>query len=208
MRNLVFGLLLLSGIALKAQDASKVFSATEIVWFGMDFTKAKFVGQFDQGMGAMPATGGDMRNKWIPQWNALIQNEQQNFDLKKALNKESVYYDIASVNTINSKLDPDACLDVNPTKIEKSALADLVKKYSSTSKKDGVGLVFIVENFNKGAQVADVYVTFFDIATKKILLCGKVSGAARGVGMRNYWAGAIKAIIKELGNGTFKSWKE
>lgn len=207
MRNLVFSLLLLSGIALKAQDAAKVFSATEIVWFGMDFTKAKFVGQFDQGMGAMPATGGDMRNKWIPQWNALIQNEQQNFDLKKALNKESIYYDIASVNTINSKLDPDGCMDVNPTKIEKSALAEMVKKYSSADKKDGVGLVFIVENFNKGTQIADVYVTFFDIATKKILVCGKVSGAARGVGIRNYWAGAIKAIIKDLGSGTFKSWK-
>ncbi|MBK7667332.1 MAG: hypothetical protein IPJ32_08280 [Sphingobacteriaceae bacterium] len=99
-----------------------MFSATEIVWFGMDFTKAKFVGQFDQGMGAMPATGGDMRNKWIPQWNALIQNEQQNFDIKKALNKESVYYDIATINTLNSKIDPDGCMDVNPGKLKNHQL--------------------------------------------------------------------------------------
>jgi hypothetical protein len=207
MRNLVLGLILLSGVAFKAQDASKVFSATEIVWFGMDFTKAKFVGQFDQGMGAMPATGGDMRNKWIPQWNALIQNEQQNFDIKKALNKESVYYDIASVNSINSKIDPDACMDVNPGKIEKSSIDAMVKKYASTDKKEGVGLVFIIENFNKGAQIADVYVTFFDIATKKVLICEKISGTAKGIGMRNYWAGAVKAIIKEMGS-SFKSWKK
>lgn len=207
MKNLLFGLLLLSGIALKAQDASKVFSATEIVWFGMDFTKAKFVGQFDQGMGAMPATGGDMRNKWIPQWNALIQNEQQNFDIKKALNKESVYYDIATINTLNSKIDPDGCMDVNPGKIEKSSIDAMVKKYASNDKKEGVGLVYIIENFNKGSQVADVYVTFFDIATKKVLICEKISGTAKGIGMRNYWAGAVKAIIKEMGS-SFKSWKK
>jgi hypothetical protein len=208
MKKLLFCLLVLGGIALKAQDASKVYSASEIVWFGLDFTKAKFVGQFDQGMGAMPATGGEMRNKWIPQWNALIQNEQQNFDLRKALDKESIYYDIASVNTLNSKINPDACMDFNPTKIEKSQISEMVKAYSSNEKKEGVGLSFIVENFNKGTQMASVYVTFFDIATKKVLVCGFMEGKVAGVGIRNYWAGAIKSIIKQLGNGTFKSWKD
>ncbi len=208
MKKLALLSILFLGITLKSQDASKVFSATEIVWFGMDFTKAKFVGQFDQGMGAMPATGGDMRNKWIPQWNALIQNEQQNFDFKKALSKESIYYDIATVNTLNSKINPDNLMEVNPGKIEKSEIDGMVKKYASADKKEGVGMVFIIENFNKGAQVADVYVTFFDIASKKILICEKMSGAAKGIGMRNYWAGAVKSIIKELGSGTFKSWKK
>lgn len=208
MKKLMLSLLLISSITFKAQDVSKVFSATEVVWFGMDFTKATFVGQFDQGMGAMPATGGDMKNKWCAQWNNLVATEQQNFDFKKALSKESIYYDIASVNALNTKLDPDKCMNLNPGKIERSAIDGMVKKYSSADKKQGVGLVFIIENFNKGAQVADVYVTFFDIATKKILICEKMSGAARGVGMRNYWAGAIKAIIKELGSGTFNSWKK
>lgn len=208
MKKLALSLLLLSGFVFKAQDASKVFSATEIVWFGMDFTKATFVGQFDQGMGAMPATGGDMKNKWIPQWNSLIATEQQNFDFKKALGKDNIYYDITAMNTLNTKINPDGCMDVNPGKIERSAIDGMVKKYSSNDKKDGVGLAFIVENFNKGAQVADIYVTFFDIATKKVLICEKVTGAAKGIGMRNYWAGAVKSIIKDLGSGTFKSWKK
>lgn len=208
MKKIVLSLLLLSGFVFKAQDASKVFSATEIVWFGMDFTKTTFVGQFDQGMGAMPATGGDMKNKWIPQWNSLIATEQQNFDFKKALGKDNIYYDIAAMNTLNTKINPDGCMDVNPGKIERSAIDGMVKKYSSNDKKDGVGLAFIVENFNKGAQVADIYVTFFDIATKKVLICEKVTGAAKGIGMRNYWAGAVKSIIKDLGSGTFKSWKK
>jgi hypothetical protein len=206
MKKLAILSLLFLVVALKAQDKSKVYSASEIVWFGMDFTKAKFVGQFDQGMGAMPATGGDMKNKWIPQWNNLVASEQQNFDFKKALDKD-IYYDIATMNSLNSKIDPDKCMDVNPGKISKADVEAAVKHYSSDNKKEGVGLAFLVENFNKGAQVADVYVTFFDIASKKVLICEKMSGAAKGIGMRNYWAGAIKTIIKDLGNGTFKSWK-
>lgn len=207
MKKLALSLLLLGSLVFKAQDASKVFSSTEIVWFGLDFTKAKFVGQFDQGMGALPATGGDMKNKWVQQWNSLVATEQQNFDFKKALGKDNVFYDISGMNTLNSKMDPDKCMDVNPGKIEKSEIDGMVKKYSSTDKKDGVGLAFVVENFNKGSQVADVYVTFFDIATKKVLICEKISGAAKGIGMRNYWAGAVKSVIKEMGS-SFKGWKK
>ncbi|MBK7667092.1 MAG: hypothetical protein IPJ32_06865 [Sphingobacteriaceae bacterium] len=98
-------------------------------------------------------------------------------------------------------------MDVNPGKIEKSSIDAMVKKYASNDKKEGVGLAYIIENFNKGSQVADVYVTFFDIATKKVLICEKISGTAKGIGMRNYWAGAVKAIIKEMGS-SFKSWKK
>ena len=208
MKKLV--LLALSFVAVtaaKAQDAKKVFDSKEIVWYGLDFTKATFVGQFDQGMGAMPATGNDMKNKWIGQWNALIAKEPQNFKIKEAFRMDNVYYDMASVNELNSKIDADKCMGFNPGKIEKADIDAMVKKYSAGEKKDGVGLVFVVENFNKGTEMADVYVTFFDIATKKVLLCEKMSGKAMGVGLRNYWAGAIKAILKQIDSSEYKNWK-
>jgi hypothetical protein len=80
----VLSVMLMSAFTMKAQTAKDAINAKEIVFYGLDFTKAKFVGQFDQGMGAMPATGTDMKNKWIPQWNALIAKEPQNFKLKEA----------------------------------------------------------------------------------------------------------------------------
>lgn len=206
MKKLFTLFLLTVGLYTKAQD--KVYSATEIVWFGLDFTKATFVGQFDQGMGAMPANGTDMKNKWIPGWNSLIVAEPQNFDFKKAFNKESAFLDISNMNTLNSKIDVNKCMDINPGKINRGEIDGMVKKYSSKEKKDGVGLAFIIENFDKGAQMATVYVTFFDIATKKVLLCESIQGKAVGVGMRNYWAGSIKAILKKLGGGEFNNWKK
>jgi hypothetical protein len=207
MKKLI--LLALSVVAItsaKAQDAQKVFAAKEIVWYGLDFTKATFVGQFDQGMGAMPATGNDMKNKWCGQWNALVGKEPQNFKLKEAFKMDNVIYDMASVNELNSKIDADKCMSFNPGKIERSSIDGMVKKYTG-DKKDGIGLAFIVENFNKGTEMADVYVTFFDIATKKILLCEKMSGKAVGVGLRNYWAGAIKAILKQITSSEYAIWK-
>lgn len=205
MKKIIAAILLIAGFTANAQDKEKIFSSTELVWFGLDFTKATFVGQFDQGMGAMPANGTDMKNKWIPGWNSLVVAEPQNFDFRKNLNKESVYLDINSVNELNSKIDPNKCMDINPGKLEAKEIDAMVKKYNSKTKKEGVGFSFIVENFDKGTQMASVYVTFFDIPTKKVLLVNKVEGKAVGIGMRNYWAGAIKAIIKKTG-AEYKNW--
>jgi hypothetical protein len=190
-----------------AQNAKQVFDAKEIVWYGLDFTKTTFVGQFDQGFGAMPAKGFDIKNKWVGQWNALIAKEPQNFKIKEAFHMDNVFYDMSMVNTANSKMDDTKCMSFNPGKIERTAVDGMVKKYGAGEKKSGIGLVFIVENFNKGTEMADVYVTFFDIATKKILLCEKISGKAVGVGMRNYWAGSIKSILKQITTTEYQNWK-
>ncbi|MDQ3047688.1 MAG: hypothetical protein M3R27_09090 [Bacteroidota bacterium] len=189
-----------------AQDVKQIFTATEIAWYGLDFTKAKFVGGFDQAAGIAAATGSDMKSKWIPAWNSLILSEPNHFDLRKVFRKDNVYNDLNPVTELNSKIDPDECMGFNPTKISQAEIEEMVKKYNG-DKKDGIGLSFIVENFNKGSQMADVYVTFFDIASKKVLLSEKVSGKAVGIGMRNYWAGAIKDILKQIDSSHYKNWK-
>lgn len=206
-KSIVLFLLITSISGIKAQDAKTIFSTNEIVWFGLDFSKAKFVGSFDQGMGAAPATGSDMRNKYVNQWNDLIAKEQPKFDLRKAFRKDNVIYDLKSIYEINKSLDPDACMVYNEGKLDANEIPAMVKKYTPDIKKEGVGLSFIVENFNKNTQMADIYVTFFDIASKKVLLTEKVSGKAMGVGIRNYWAGAIKDILKQIDEKEYKNWK-
>ncbi|HEY0031366.1 MAG TPA: hypothetical protein VGC65_11445, partial [Bacteroidia bacterium] len=120
MKKIILAVLTIAGsMGVKAQDAKSALSATEIVWFGLDFTKAKFVGGFDQVGGAAPASGSDMKTKWIPGWNMLIATEPQNFDLKKAFRKDNVIYDMKSVNELNSKIDVDNCMSFNEGKIER-----------------------------------------------------------------------------------------
>ncbi|MES2396252.1 MAG: hypothetical protein V4549_09630 [Bacteroidota bacterium] len=56
---------------MNAQSSKEIFNAKEIVWYGLDFTKAKFVGQFNQGFDAMPATGADILNRRVREWNKV-----------------------------------------------------------------------------------------------------------------------------------------
>lgn len=208
MKKIILSLLVIaSGTNVKAQDAKSALSSTEIVWFGLDFTKAKFVGAFDQGAGIAPATGSDMKTKWIPSWNALIANEPQHFDFKKVFRKDNVIYDLKSINELNTKIDVDACMVYNEGTIDKSAVDAMIKNYKADVKKQGVGVSMVIENFNKTTQMASLYIVFFDIATKKVLVCEKMTGKAAGIGMKNYWAGTIKTILKQIDASEYKNWK-
>jgi len=199
--------LFVSSLNIQAQLTAKdVFTKNEIVWYGLDFTKAHFIGQFDQGFGIMPAKGWDMRNKWIPEWNSLIGREPQNFDLRKTFRKDIVQFDLGPVGELTRKMDGDLCMSFNPATISAADIGQMVKLYEGAERKEGVGLVFIVENFNKAEQMATVYVTFFDIATKKVLFSEKVEGKPFGNGLRNYWAGSIKNVLKAA-ESDYKSWK-
>ncbi len=208
MKKIILSLLVIAtGTLAKAQDGKSALAATEISWFGLDFTKAKFVGAFDQGVGIAPATGSDMKTKWIPSWNALIVNEPQHFDFRKAFRKDNVTYDMKSLNELNSKIDVDACMVYNPGTLTKADVEASVKNYEADVKKSGIGVSMVVENFNKMTAEATFYVVFFDIATKKVLVCEKMTGKAMGIGMKNYWAGAVKAILKQIDASEYKNWK-
>jgi hypothetical protein len=206
MKKFLLFFLMVSVSLLKAQSASKIFEAKEIVWYGLDFTKAKFVGAFDQAAGVGAATGMDIKTKWIPSWNNLIASEPQNFDLRKTFRIDNVIYALETINDVNKKVDPDNCMSFNEGKMEKAEIENMIKAYK-TDKKDGIGLVFAVQNFNKTTGYADVYVTFFDIASRKVLLCELTYGKAMGIGMRNFWAGAIKSILKQIEKIEYGNWK-
>jgi hypothetical protein len=201
MKKLIALVCLIAGsFPLFSQDRNTAIKAKEIVWFGMDFSKAKFVGVGE-------ATGYEMRAKYIPAWNNLILAEQKKFDVKKAFKKDNVYFDIASVNEINIALKEDAMMSPNSYKLDRSEVDGLIRNYKSTEKKEGVGVAFIIESFDKPAVNASAYVVFFDIASKKVLLCEKVQGKPAGIGVRNYWAGAIKAMLTLIEESDLSSWK-
>jgi len=211
MKKILLSIALIAGsLTGFAQNTAKdVFSKDDIVWYGLDFSKSKMIGQFDQGAGAAPASGSDLRSKYFPGWNMLILNEPEKYNIKATFRKTNVFNDLSVVEKNNAKVDPDNLMSYNDYKFDKPAdvVSNVISGYSGGDKKDGIGLVFVVEYFNKTEQKASVYVTFFDIATKKVLFTEHVSGKAGGIGMRNYWAGAIRNIFKEIDGGEYKTWK-
>ena len=194
-----------------AQNTAKdVFIKDEIVWFGLDFSKARLIGQFDQGAGAAPATGGDIKNKYVSGWNGVVVNETEKYDLKKTFRKTNVFKDLSVVDKSNAKIDPDNIITYNDYKFTNAdaVIEEIIKGYEKGEKAEGIGVVFIVEYFSKGEKDASVYVTFFDIASKKVLFREHMIGKAGGFGLRNYWAKCFLEILKQIDSSTYKAWKK
>ena len=210
MKKIILSLLMVSTLGVFAQFTAKdVFSSKTIVWYGLNFSEAKMVGQFDQAMGAGPASGSDIKNKWIPQWNSLIMTEQKNFKIKEAFQKDEVFYDITPTEKQNQNINSDDLMSFNSYtfKDAQKTAKEIVSKLKGGEKTEGIGVTFIVESFNKSMDEAVVYVTVFDIKTKNILILERLVGKPMGIGLRNFWAGAMKHVIKQITTDYYNLWK-
>lgn len=212
MRNLILTSIFVisTSISFAQNTAQDFLSGDEIVWYGLDFSKAKFIGAFDQGAGAAPITGYELKTKYIPAWNALIVNESAKYDLKRTFKKTSVFNDLSIVEKINSTIEADNIMSYNDYKFDDvdKTINSIVNGYAVGEKKQGIGVVFIVESFNKGQQQGTIYVTIFDIKTKKVLIKEKIIGKAGGIGMRNYWAKSILSVMIQVEKTFYKQWKK
>ena len=185
---------------LSAQSEKEVFVADEIVWYGLDFSYARLVGS------AGFTDPQDIQNRLFDSWNQLIVIEADKYDLKKTFNKKEVIVDLTITEKRNAKVDAKELVINKDYTIEGDQVKKIIKEYK-TEQKSGVGLAFVVESFDKLKETGSVYVTFFDIATKKVLLMERISAKPRGFGVRNYWAGSIHGILKDC-EANYKRWEK
>ena len=190
--------------SVSAQTLKDLFtnSETPLVYYGIDFTKARVID--DDKANAL-----DIRDKQYTGINELVIDQSDKFDLKGAFNR-TVDHDISSVEKRNAK--------INVEEIKSSSSADyhrlkdtdipaIVKGIDAGNIKKGVGIVFIVEGMSKSEKHMAVWVTLFDPKSKKVLLSERMEGKAAGFGFRNYWAGAIKDVIKDISKNKYGEWK-
>jgi superfamily II helicase len=174
--------------SVSAQDRQKAESIDKVVWFGVDFTAAKFTLVTDD-----PAV---IVNQYLKQINMLILQEPEKFNIKKFFNKAEVINSVDFAIDNNLKINPSSLVITDAFKLTPEDINKLISKYD-TKDKSGTGMIFIAENLNKSIQTATFYVCFFDIATKKIIDSRRMVGKPSGIGFRNYWAGSIYNIMKE-----------
>lgn len=170
-----------------AQDKQKAASIEKIVWFGIDFTAAKFTLVTDDPVKIV--------NQYLSSINTLILAEPVKYDIKKYFSKTEVINSIETALESNLKIDPSTLVITNEYKLDPAEVKNIIQKYNSKDN-TGTGLVFIAENLSKVTLNGSYYVCFFDIATKKIIDCRRVAGAVSGIGFRNYWAGSIFNVMK------------
>lgn len=178
-----------------AQGEQTVAQASEITWFGLDFSKAVVIGE--------STSADEIADRFFVSWNAVVVNEQSKYDFGKTFKKASVKRDMAFVTELNAKRDRSDLIAYSGKEITEDELVKHIGNYNVSG--DGVGLVFVVENFNKLEEVGTMWVTFFDINTQQVLMAKHMSAKPGGFGMRNYWARTVYEVLKDSGK-QYKKW--
>lgn len=201
MKNILFSLLLsiISFFAF-SQDKVGVFSSRNMVFYGLDFTEARFTG----GSGLTSPTA--MQDKYMPGLNELMIFERKRYDVAKSYQKSNVEYYFDLTDKFNSKTDiynQYVYKDVEVLSDEQVLTA--VKKFKDP-KHHGLGLVYIVDEVNHYRNVISVHITFFDIDSGEMLFSRRARGEMKGFSIRNYYAGGIRQIIKDS-EDSYNRWK-
>jgi hypothetical protein len=185
-----------------SQTAKGIFnSGTSITYLGVDFTQARLIN--DAG-----ASATDLKEKHFPGINQVVVNEPKKYDLEKTF-KTTVTNDISVTEKVNATLDADKIKSSSSSDENRLTAADIqnaVNQYDLTGKK-GVGVVFIMEGLNKPGAKGSMYVTFIDMATKKVLLTERMVGKAGGFGYKNYWAKSVYEVLEDIKKSKYKEWQ-
>jgi hypothetical protein len=199
---LLFLLSLITG-DLFAQTAKDIFSSSEtpVTYLGVDFSKAKLIG--DAGADAYA-----IKTRIFSSINQVIVNEPKNYDFNKALQKTNVVSDISVTEAQNAKVQEDSIKSFNAadfSRFNAATIDKMVKDYHYNGK-TGIGMVFVVEAMSKTQEKAAVWVTFVNMANGKVLLTERMLGKAGGIGFRNYWVNPFQEIIKDIQKNKYKQW--
>lgn len=210
MKKILIALLIglsLPSFAQTRYNARDLFTQNSIVWYGIDYSNARFIGSFAQFKDAGAVDGATLRDKYFPAWNNLVIREHEKFNVAKFLKKNTQINDISAVEKINSDIDASKIMMDNEYTLEESALAGMVAKYSSTENKEGLGVVFITESYNQTRKLAYYYVVIFDIASKEILIDQKFTGDAGGIGLKAFWGNTVLRVLEQVGD-KYGKWKK
>jgi hypothetical protein len=67
--------------------------------------------------------------------------------------------------------------------------------------------MFIMESMDKSSKQANMFVTFVDMASRKVLFTERMSGEAGGFGFRNYWVRPVSEVIEKIQKRKYKEWR-
>ena len=197
---LLFLAVITSSLCAIAQDAKAIFSAERVVFYGLDFSKAKF---------SIPdAKASEIKNVLIPTWNTMVVTDNERFPKESAFQKLNVSGDPTSVERRNAAINIENAMGSTDAALTPATIQEVVSDYKDGYKTEGIGVVFIVESFSKKDISGVAQVVFFDISTRKVLLAKRLSATPRGAGLRNYWTGAIQVMFENIIKSEFDLWKK
>lgn len=152
------------------------------VWFGIDFSNAKLIGDFPDRKNIMESS--------LDAWNSMLVSS----DMLKSYKTKPFLYDFTEISKRNKQIQEKDLFAILPMSLTKDKIQSIINEYDPVITK-GKGLVFIVESFDKNREEARIWFVYFQIETKKVLYAEPIMGRASGVNIVNHWGTAIHRII-------------
>lgn len=192
--------------AQKTYTSADVFTEKKMVWYGLDFTRCKFIGQ-PSIHGNFYKTPDYVVKHFFRDWNMIPLKEGQKYDIGKSFDKEYIYFDIDSVLARGQRYKSDSLIAVsNVYSLNTTTFPDIIKSFNGIAT-EGIGVIYLVESYNSIEEIATYYCIVFDVATKKILLQEKITGRPQGGSVKTYWAGAFHEAL-EKNEKVYRKWKK
>ncbi|MBC7387935.1 MAG: hypothetical protein H7329_01870 [Opitutaceae bacterium] len=206
MKRIIFVLLFYALIfQIKAQAVFRsedVFRVESLTWYGLNFTLAQLVGPFDNIKYSTDKDAAKLRDHYFRAWNDIVIQENPKYNVAKFYKKKFVDYDLSEVERLNALINPEKILinGIAP-RLTLEKIQSAIHNYD-TKGKSGIGLVYVVETFNKLLKKSIIHVTFFDMSTKNIIFLKTMEANPSGGGLRNYWAKCIHITM----TGSSERW--
>jgi len=216
MRNkgfalIIIALFLFQGILVAQEKASDFFNSDQkVIWYGFDFSHAKYIGAMSNGAGQTFASTREFKYVIIPQLNGLVLKEADKYDLENIFKKSSIEIDTSFVNKVNNKIDEKEFQTYDNIEyiIQPSQFQDYITKLAFSNADASFGMVVFVESINKIKNKGSYYITVFDSKSKEIVFVEHLEGRLLGMGLKNYCAGSINFIFDEIKKTYYHQWEK
>ena len=175
MKKLFTLLFLATSMICFGQNKNFLKEVESINFYGVDYSAAKVFGAAETPAQFKVAFDGI---------NRLFITEAKKYDVSKKLKVRVNEISLDAVNQVNEAIDPQELMTTNASYM--------------LSEDQIIGLVIIAKLLNKAEAYGSYQVVFFNTETKEIIQDWATGGKARGFGLRNYWAGSIHKVIRNL----------
>ena len=142
-------------------------------------------------------------------WNNLMLTESDKYNIAKMIDKNNVTFLLEVTKEHNQKLDLQGLFSENSGDhfhLKPENISTIVKSYNYHGAK-GIGLMFNIESFNKLNSEALIWVTFVNMNTGEVMITERMFAPPKGFGLRNYWAGAVYAVMDQVKSRHFSVWR-
>ena len=149
-------------------NISKLEAASDVVWYGVDFSKCKITD------GSKMSEGYQMKEKYIPGWISLM-NQRYDLDYIRRKLKKNVSEDLNTIQKLYKNIDERELVTFSNYSFPIERVKAIVKDYP-LPEKSGIGFILIIENLNKPDRFITGYFTFFDLYSREIICATKMKG--------------------------------